>query len=64
MTKHFCDICGKEVKEISTIATVTDSMIFFTDLTISKNGKYLDICDGCKNELKEWIRNKKKDGEE
>ena len=64
MTKRFCDICGKEMKEMNAIATFKDSLTFFADLAISEHGKYLDVCDECGNELKEWIRNRKKDEEE
>lgn len=57
MTKRFCDICGKEMYGITTIA---DSMRF-ASFAISENGKFWDVCDGCRNELKEWIRNRKKE---
>ena len=56
MTKRFCDVCGKEMT--GRLTTISDSIKFAT-FAISENGKFWDICDGCRVELSEWIRNKK-----
>lgn len=57
MTKRFCDICGREM---NAIVTMSDSIKFAT-FAISENGKFWDVCNGCRAELSEWIRNKKKE---
>lgn len=60
MTKRFCDVCGKEMNRLTTIS---DSIRFAT-FAISENGKFWDVCDECRVELSEWIRNKKEEKNE
>lgn len=60
MTKRFCDICGKEMSSIVTVP----SSIKFASFAISENGKIWDVCDECRVELGEWVRNRKENKNE
>lgn len=57
MTKRFCDICGKEM---SGLINISDS-VKFAKFAISENGRIWDVCDECRKELNEWVKNRKKE---
>ena len=54
MTKQFCDICEKEMFGLK---FVKDSKKY--QFSIASNGRLLDICDECREDLATWIKNRK-----
>ena len=48
MTVTTCDICGKEMPTTSK----------GDNFNISSNGRIWDICDNCRQELNQWLKNK------
>ena len=53
MTKTVCDICGKEMPFTRPIA-IKDYRF-----CISSNGTLWDICNECREELNNWINQRK-----
>ena len=52
MKKTVCDFCGKDINPIK---RVIDGNI---KITLSKNGRFLDVCNDCYKSLNEWIESK------
>lgn len=55
MIKTICDFCEKEVP------TTIIPRIAESNFRISKNGRYLDICESCTKSLYEWMESRKKE---
>ena len=51
MRKIYCDICGREM---STVVIIKDKYPK-TEVFIEHEGRTLDICDECRNELLRYI---------
>ncbi len=56
MKKTICDICGKDMPDdIFGLKESIDSLNF----AMSRNGKYMDICQDCRAELWKWIKGRR-----
>ena len=53
MKKIVCDICEKEIYNTRPVKEHT--------FDISSYGKIWDICDECREEFKEWVKQHKKE---
>lgn len=56
MTKTICDICGKDMYYDSLGLRKTIDTFNFA---MSRNGKYMDICQDCRDELLKWMESRK-----
>ena len=59
MTKTICDICGKDMP-----VNIIGEPIKNLNFCISSYGKIWDICNKCRNELNEWIKEHKAERED
>ena len=56
MRKTVCDICGKDMPDdILGLRGSIDSFNF----AMSRNGKYMDVCQNCRDELWKWMESDK-----
>lgn len=58
MIKHFCDRCGKEVKDDELIVNklgCKPSLMLYTDLYDER----ISLCPDCQKDLMRWVRNAK-----
>ena len=56
MTKQFCDICGKELGDLTIISEFNK---IFGGGALTINGRIWDICDECRKDLAVWIKDRK-----
>lgn len=61
MTRHFCDICGKELNRFSLPAkysiTITDNSQVQVD-GFDNTTEYTEVCFSCISEINQLIQNK------
>lgn len=59
-SKSICDICGKEMPSVISVALANEKY----DFTISSSGKIWDMCDACRRDFKKWIKTRKPENED
>lgn len=54
-SKSICDICGKEMPSVISVALANEKY----DFTISSSGKIWDMCDACRCSFRKWAKTRK-----